>query len=62
MHSTVFTGVPVCIKADFLALVVSRFGSLDARASDSGLAWAVRSTDRLPCWTDGSFSLLLGLD
>ncbi len=38
MRCTVFTGVEMCIK-HFPALIVSRRDSLDARASDSGLAW-----------------------
>ncbi len=61
MHSTVFSGVEMCIKRDLLAPIASRLGSLDARVSDSGPAWVVRSTDRLPSWTAGSFSLLLGV-
>ncbi len=61
MHSTVLPGVGVYIKCELIALVVSRLGSLDARASDSGLAWTARSTDRLPRRTVGSFSLLFGV-
>ena len=39
MHSTVFIGVEICINRDLLPLSVSRLGSLDTRASDSGLVW-----------------------
>ncbi len=37
MHSTVCTGVELCMKHNLLAVVVSKLGSLGARASDSGL-------------------------
>ncbi len=59
MHSTVCTGVEMCIRCDLLDLIEGGLRSLDARASDSGLAWTVRSADRLPCWTVGNFSFLV---
>ncbi len=61
MHFIVFSGVKECIKCNLLALMVRGLSSLDARASDFRLAWIKRSTDRLPCWVVGSFSLPLGV-
>ncbi len=58
MHSPVCTSVEMCIRYGLLALIKGGLRRLDTRASDSGLAWTVRSVDRLPCWTVGNFSLL----
>ena len=58
MHSPVCTGVEMCIRCELLALIEGGLRGLDARVSDSGLAWTVRSVDRIPCWTVGNFSLL----
>ncbi len=61
MHSPVCTGVEMCIRCDLLALIKGGLRSLDARVWDSGLAWTVRSADRIPCWAVGNFSFLVGI-
>ncbi len=53
--------VEMCIRGGLLALIEGGLRSLDARASDSRLAWTVRSADRIPCWAVGNFSLLMGM-
>ena len=45
MHSTVCTGVEMCIRCDLLALIEGGLRSLDARASDCGLAGVDRKVD-----------------